>query len=170
MAAPLLIVLSAVCPPTSKTPNQAFEPQKHKDKHMPGGEAAEEYHSKDFEWDQLRQEIEADPSLRYHLLPLHVNADDDDANSIRPSSSSQSLSGSSSSPSHDSEAWNNFHARHSSGKFFKVLPHFFHTHSFVLACCDFPFSKLYVTLALIIRVQSLPHILYSMVLYFHFAI
>ncbi|KAH7865350.1 hypothetical protein Vadar_005474 [Vaccinium darrowii] len=104
---------------------------------MPGGEAAEEYHSKDFEWDQLRQEIEANPSLRYHFLPLHVNADDDDANSIGRSSSSQSLSGSSSSPSHDSEAWNNFHARHSSGKFFKERRYLLKEFPELLSCNDY---------------------------------
>ena len=33
-------------------------------------EAAEaEYFSKDFEWDELRAEVENDPSFRYHLLP-----------------------------------------------------------------------------------------------------
>ncbi|KAL6958294.1 hypothetical protein U1Q18_043604 [Sarracenia purpurea var. burkii] len=69
-----------------------------------------EYYSKDFEWNQLRQEIESDPSLRYHLLPI------DDAHT-NPSSSQSLSSGSSS--SQDSDAWNKFHARHSTGKFFK---------------------------------------------------
>ncbi|KAF7143333.1 hypothetical protein RHSIM_Rhsim05G0175600 [Rhododendron simsii] len=87
--------------------------------HMSGGGEAVEYHSKDFEWDQHRKEIETDPSLRYHLLPLHVNDDDDDHSNGKSSPCSKSLSGSSSSPSHDSEAWNHFHARHSTGKFFK---------------------------------------------------
>ncbi|KAE8725821.1 Methyltransferase family protein isoform 4 [Hibiscus syriacus] len=31
---------------------------------------ASEYHSKDFDWETLRQEIESDPSLTYHLLPF----------------------------------------------------------------------------------------------------
>ncbi|WOH11679.1 hypothetical protein DCAR_0831169 [Daucus carota subsp. sativus] len=65
---------------------------------------AREYHSKDFEWEQLRSEIENDPSLSYHLQPpLH----------------------SQSSPSQDSLAWNNFHSTHSSGKFFKERRYLF---------------------------------------------
>ncbi|GFS41521.1 methyltransferase family protein [Actinidia rufa] len=68
-----------------------------------------EYHTNDFEWDQLRQEIESDPSLRYHLLPLPAIT-----NPSSSQSQSQSLF-----PSQDSEAWNKFHTRHSTGKFFK---------------------------------------------------
>lgn len=65
-----------------------------------------EYHSKDFEWEELRQQIENDHTLRYHFLPY----------------THQSLlsSSSSSSSSLDSQSWNQFHARHSTGKFFKV--------------------------------------------------
>ncbi|KAI8032859.1 hypothetical protein LOK49_LG01G00198 [Camellia lanceoleosa] len=84
-------------------------------------EAVGEYHSKDFKWDQLRREIESDPSLLCHfLLPLDLHDDDH----THLPSSSQSLSGSGSvsvsvsSPSQDSDAWNIFHSRHS-GKFFK---------------------------------------------------
>lgn len=62
---------------------------------------AEEYHSKDFEWETLKQQIENDPSLQYHLLPFHP---------------SQGEEG----PENDSDAWKRFHSRHSSGKFFKV--------------------------------------------------
>ncbi|KAI3894501.1 hypothetical protein MKW92_033084 [Papaver armeniacum] len=57
-----------------------------------------QYFSKDFEWEKLREEIENDISLRYHLEPS--------------SSSSFSFS-------KDSEAWQNFHSRHYSGRFFK---------------------------------------------------
>lgn len=57
-----------------------------------------EYFSKDFEWEELKEEVENDPSMRYHLIE------------------SQS---STSSPSQDSEAWKRFHTRHSTGKFFK---------------------------------------------------
>ncbi|XP_047323003.1 tRNA N(3)-methylcytidine methyltransferase METTL6 isoform X2 [Impatiens glandulifera] len=67
-----------------------------------------EYHSKDFEWDELRQEIETDPSMRFHMLPQLDN------NSTYTNSSSDC-----SSPSEESEAWNIFHARHATGKFFK---------------------------------------------------
>ncbi|CAM8897009.1 unnamed protein product [Rhodiola kirilowii] len=60
-----------------------------------GSEA--QYFSKDFDWEQLRLEIESDPSLRYHLNP----------STLAP-------------PPQDSDAWNRFHIRHSTGKFFKV--------------------------------------------------
>ncbi|XP_059628491.1 uncharacterized protein LOC132271201 isoform X2 [Cornus florida] len=63
-----------------------------------------EYHSKDFEWDQLREEIENDPSLRYHF---------------QLSSQPETIQFSPSLSSHDSQAWDNFHTRHSTGKFFK---------------------------------------------------
>ncbi|KAI5398215.1 hypothetical protein KIW84_063850 [Lathyrus oleraceus] len=60
---------------------------------------AAEYFCKDFEWEQLRSEIESNPSLRHHF----------DSSS---SSSTQS-------PQSDVQAWKQFHTRHSSGKFFK---------------------------------------------------
>ncbi|XP_012569881.1 tRNA N(3)-methylcytidine methyltransferase trm141 isoform X2 [Cicer arietinum] len=62
------------------------------------GEAAE-YFCKDFEWEELRSEVESNPSLRHHFEP-------------NPSSSTQS-------PESDVHAWKLFHTRHSSGKFFK---------------------------------------------------
>ncbi|KAK1379241.1 methyltransferase-like protein [Heracleum sosnowskyi] len=66
---------------------------------------AKEYHSKDFEWEELRNEIENDPSLSYHLQQEAVNSD---------------------SPSQDdSLAWNNFHTSHSTGKFFKERRYLF---------------------------------------------
>ncbi|KAL5566904.1 hypothetical protein UlMin_030068 [Ulmus minor] len=64
-------------------------------------EAMAEYHSKDFEWEELRVEVENDPSFAHHFL------------SFQPSSSSQTLADS------DSDAWKRFHIRHSTGKFFK---------------------------------------------------
>ncbi|CAI8603265.1 unnamed protein product [Vicia faba] len=60
---------------------------------------AAEYFCKDFEWEELRSEIESNPSLRHHF----------DSSS---SSNSQS-------PQSDVQAWKQFHTRHSSGKFFK---------------------------------------------------
>ncbi|XP_028770679.1 methyltransferase-like protein 6 [Neltuma alba] len=59
-----------------------------------------QYFSKDFEWEELRAEIEADPCFRYHLLPFE------------PSSSWRQAET-------DVNAWEQFHSRHSSGKFFK---------------------------------------------------
>ncbi|KAL9416773.1 hypothetical protein AB3S75_039878 [Citrus x aurantiifolia] len=62
---------------------------------------AGEYHSKDFEWETLKQEIENDPSLQYHLLPYNSS----------PEAAQEA--------EQDSDAWKRFHSRHSSGKFFK---------------------------------------------------
>ncbi|KAF3452332.1 hypothetical protein FNV43_RR02765 [Rhamnella rubrinervis] len=61
-----------------------------------------EYFSKDFEWEELRAEVENDPSFAHHLLPFE------------PTSSISSLQ-----PQSDSDAWRRFHIRHSAGKFFK---------------------------------------------------
>ncbi|CAL9092962.1 unnamed protein product [Musa textilis] len=64
---------------------------------------AAEYHSKDFEWEELRDEVENDASLRYHLVPFVASS----------SSPSSDL------PPDDADAWRSFHRRHSAGKFFK---------------------------------------------------
>ncbi|KAJ4836211.1 hypothetical protein Tsubulata_021273 [Turnera subulata] len=61
------------------------------------------YFSKDFEWETLRQEIENNPSYRHHLLPFAPLPSE----SQRPQTQ-------------DSAAWQRFHLRHSSGKFFKA--------------------------------------------------
>ncbi|XP_020526800.1 methyltransferase-like protein 6 isoform X2 [Amborella trichopoda] len=59
------------------------------------------YYSKDFEWENLRHEVENSPSLRHHCQPHIV------------------ISSSSSSSGEDAEAWKSFHNRHSRGRFFK---------------------------------------------------
>ncbi|KAL0403536.1 UNVERIFIED_CONTAM: tRNA N(3)-methylcytidine methyltransferase METTL2 [Sesamum radiatum] len=64
---------------------------------------AENYYSKDFDWEQLREEVETDPSLQFHLLPC----------------SSEKIDNLNNNAEQDSEAWDEFHARHSTGKFFK---------------------------------------------------
>lgn len=64
-------------------------------------EAEAEYHSHDFEWEDLRADVEANPSFSYHLSPFPTTT----ASPQPPSS----------------EAWRSFHRRHASGKFFKVL-------------------------------------------------
>ncbi|KAK2402618.1 Methyltransferase family protein [Trifolium repens] len=64
------------------------------------GEVAAEYFSNDFDWEELRSEIESNPSLRYHF------------ESFSSSSSSQS-------PQSDVHVWKQFHTRHSTGKFYK---------------------------------------------------
>ncbi|ANM60389.1 unnamed protein product [Arabidopsis thaliana] len=61
-------------------------------------EEAGEYHSKDFEWEFLKNIVENDPSLSHHLHHHHQNL-------------SKYLP--------DSQPWQDFHSRHSSGKFFK---------------------------------------------------
>ncbi|CAH2046946.1 unnamed protein product [Thlaspi arvense] len=57
---------------------------------------AGEYHSKDFEWEFVKELVDNDPSLSHHL---------------------QHRDFSSASP--DSKPWQDFHSRHFSGKFFK---------------------------------------------------
>ncbi|KAL6871576.1 hypothetical protein ACP4OV_014405 [Aristida adscensionis] len=59
-----------------------------------------EYHSHDFEWEDLRAEVEADPAFSFHLAPLPAAA-------------------AAATPPPSSEAWRSFHRRHASGKFFK---------------------------------------------------
>lgn len=64
-------------------------------------EAKAEYHSHDFEWEDLKAEVESDPAFSYHLTPF--------PSPVATSSPAQ----------HSSEAWRCFHRRHASGKFFK---------------------------------------------------
>ena len=66
-------------------------------------EVEAEYHSHDFEWEDLRAEVESDPAFSYHLSPFPGPA----ASTASP-------------PQPSSEAWRSFHRRHASGKFFKV--------------------------------------------------
>ncbi|GKA20242.1 translocase of chloroplast 159, chloroplastic [Tanacetum coccineum] len=63
-----------------------------------------EYHSNDFDWEELRQQIENDPTLTYHFQPFTRH--------YHQSVMSSSL---------DSQSWNQFHSRHSTGKFFKIF-------------------------------------------------
>jgi methyltransferase-like protein 6 len=65
-------------------------------------EEAAEYHSHDFEWEDLRDEVESDPTFSYHVSPFPGPA----ASTTLP-------------PQPSSEAWRSFHRRHASGKFFK---------------------------------------------------
>ncbi|KAK4757027.1 hypothetical protein SAY87_007154 [Trapa incisa] len=64
---------------------------------------AEEYFSKDFEWEELKREVLSDPSLQHHLMPFE------------PSSSSSLVV----LHEEESNAWRKFHSRHHTGKFFK---------------------------------------------------
>lgn len=81
-----------------------------------GEEEAVEYHSKDFEWEELRQVVESDPSLSYHFSPFQ--------------SFSASACG-------DSEAWSNFHTRHSTGKFFKERRYLLKEFPELVTCADY---------------------------------
>ncbi|EER98412.1 hypothetical protein BDA96_02G122200 [Sorghum bicolor] len=68
-----------------------------------GKDVAEaEYHSHDFEWEELKEEVESGPAFSYHLSPFPEPA----ASTTSP-------------PQLSSEAWRSFHRRHASGKFFK---------------------------------------------------
>lgn len=85
--------------------------------------AAAEYHSKDFDWEELRQEVESDPSRCYHFqetLP------------ISSTSTSPPLSSSS-----DAEAWSHFHSRHSTGKFFKERRYLLKEFPELVSCPDY---------------------------------
>ncbi|PKA45862.1 hypothetical protein AXF42_Ash016888 [Apostasia shenzhenica] len=57
-----------------------------------------QYFSRDFSWEELRDKVERNPSLRYHLSPSPSSPHPGDA---------------------IADAWRSFHSRHSSGKFFK---------------------------------------------------
>lgn len=66
--------------------------------------AAENYYSKDFDWEEeVRKQVEIDPSLQFHCRPFQNPIPIPNSNS-----------------NHDSQAWDQFHTRHSTGKFFKV--------------------------------------------------
>ncbi|KAL6611369.1 hypothetical protein ACP70R_039297 [Stipagrostis hirtigluma subsp. patula] len=67
-------------------------------------EAEAEYHSHDFEWEDLMAEVEADPAFSYHLAPF-------------PGTTTATTPPAPPPPS--SEAWRSFHRRHASGRFFK---------------------------------------------------
>lgn len=72
-----------------------------------GGERAaeaEEYHCHDFEWEDLRAEVEANPAFSYHLSPFPTTVGTPETPPPPP----------------PSEAWTSFHRRHTCGKFFKV--------------------------------------------------
>uniref|UniRef100_A0A0E0Q757 Methyltransferase-like protein n=1 Tax=Oryza rufipogon TaxID=4529 RepID=A0A0E0Q757_ORYRU len=68
-----------------------------------GGERAaeaEEYHCHDFEWEDLRAEVEANPAFSYHLSPFPTTVGAPE----KPPP-----------PPPPSEAWTSFHRRHTSG-------------------------------------------------------
>ncbi|GMI79170.1 tRNA methyltransferase 140b [Hibiscus trionum] len=79
---------------------------------------AAEYHSKDFDWETLRQEIENDPSLSYHLLPF-VSPQPEQQVSKDPI-----------------KAWQSFHIQHSSGKFFKERRYLLKEFPELVSCGD----------------------------------
>ncbi|CDO99971.1 unnamed protein product [Coffea canephora] len=87
-------------------------------------EAAANYYSKDFEWNHLRLEIETNPSFLYHLLPFI-----DDTNASTSASTADANS--------DSEAWNKFHTRHSTGKFFKERRYLLKEFPELASCRDY---------------------------------
>ncbi|KAM0843277.1 hypothetical protein ACQ4PT_057816 [Festuca glaucescens] len=66
-------------------------------------EVEAEYHCHDFDWEDLRADVEASPSFSYHLCPF-------------PTTTTTTTDAPAAPPS---EAWKSFHRRHASGKFFK---------------------------------------------------
>lgn len=78
-----------------------------------------EYFSKDFEWEKLKEEVESNPSLSYHFQTFDSN--------------SPSLP----SPSQDSQAWNQFHIRHSTGRFFKERRYLLKEFPELLSCDEY---------------------------------
>jgi methyltransferase-like protein 6 len=60
-----------------------------------------EYHSTDFDWEELSEEIEKLPSFSYHLSP-HSSASTSDSSLV------------------EADSWRGFHRRHSTARFFKV--------------------------------------------------
>lgn len=70
---------------------------------MSGEKGEAEYHSTDFDWEDLRADVEQDPSFAHHFLPFHLHSPSSSCSKSQP----------------DSDAWKRFHIRHSSGKFFK---------------------------------------------------
>ncbi|KAF6153235.1 hypothetical protein GIB67_036581 [Kingdonia uniflora] len=82
-------------------------------------EETTQYFSKDFKWEDLREEIERDPSLRHHLLSF------DPFSTLSPPSSKNY-----------SEAWRGFHHRHSTGRFFKERRYLLKEFPELLHCCD----------------------------------
>lgn len=87
---------------------------------------AKEYHSKDFEWEELRNEIENDPSLSYHLQQSTVIESESESESeCEASQSQQQQQDSDSDSDSDSVAWNNFHTTHSTAKFYKERRYLF---------------------------------------------
>ncbi|KAL2942647.1 Methyltransferase-like protein 6, partial [Bienertia sinuspersici] len=80
--------------------------------------SADEYHSKDFEWEELRRDVETDSCLSYHFSPFQLSL-------------STSLSFA------DSQAWSHFHSRHSTGKFFKERRYLLKEFPELLSCEDY---------------------------------
>ncbi|KAL5981405.1 hypothetical protein ACLOJK_015461 [Asimina triloba] len=78
-----------------------------------------EYHSKDFEWEELRAQVENNPSLSYHFA----------YSTTTPASTSHD---------EDSQAWKSFHKRHSSGRFFKERRYLLKEFPELISCGDFP--------------------------------
>lgn len=103
-------------------------------------EEAENYYSKDFDWDQLKQEIESDSSLLYHLLPFRDcenGSEMDNCANAAVVDEKDRLESSTSSPVEDSQAWNKFHTRHSSGKFFKERRYLLKEFPELASCGDY---------------------------------
>ncbi|KAJ4805645.1 Methyltransferase [Rhynchospora pubera] len=76
-----------------------------------------EYHNSDFNWEELREEIEKLPSLSYHLSP-HVSASTSDSSLV------------------EADSWRRFHRRHSTARFFKERRYLLKEFPELLSCHD----------------------------------
>ncbi|CAN8253841.1 unnamed protein product [Cochlearia groenlandica] len=79
-------------------------------------EEAREYHSKDFEWEFLKDLIEKDPSLSHHHLHNKLEREEETY------------------PSQHHTSWQEFHTRHSSGQFFKERRYLLKEFSELVTC------------------------------------
>ncbi|XP_021888181.1 methyltransferase-like protein 6, partial [Carica papaya] len=95
--------------------------------------SAEEYHSSDFQWEDLKNRIESDPSLHYHILPFQSSQH----HQLKPEARQKKVQDL---LTEDSEAWQTFHTRHSSGKFFKERRYLLKEFPELVACGEY--SKL----------------------------
>ncbi|KAJ3678562.1 hypothetical protein LUZ60_002365 [Juncus effusus] len=99
-----------------KTAEQAATPEMET-----AAEREAEYHSKDFEWEELRGEIETDDSLQYHLSSSSTSVDGSDAASSSPV---------------EADNWRSFHRRHSSARFFKERRYLIQEFPELVTCSD----------------------------------
>uniref|UniRef100_A0A2P2JT48 tRNA N(3)-methylcytidine methyltransferase n=1 Tax=Rhizophora mucronata TaxID=61149 RepID=A0A2P2JT48_RHIMU len=98
-------------------------------------ETKTDYHSRDFDWETLKQQIERNPSYQYHLLPFTSQQQQQQEEQKRENT--QLEENEEERESEDSKAWKNFHLRHSSGKFFKERRYLLKEFPELVSCTKF---------------------------------